>query len=158
MSEEKEVLEKKKKEVTLESVSKGLLINRIIGASSLLVLFGIFVIAALAYKEVDSVLVETKPYVERLQTLDFDGIENSITEINVFVEKTDFDHLSQVVESVPVDLFEQVNEIEAYLEQIASFAEMKDDISLTMDNFNNFAVKFEEFQKRMEPLLKLFSK
>lgn len=158
MSNEEKVVEKQKKEVTLESIKKGLVINRIIGCSCFVILLGIFLVALTAYNKVDGLLVETRPVIDRIQTLDFDGIEKSINEINIFVDKTDFDHLSQVVESVPTDLFDQVNEIETYLEQIASFTEMKDDISLTMDNFNNFAVKFEEFQKRMEPLLKLFSK
>ncbi|MCQ2524103.1 MAG: hypothetical protein MJ123_07145 [Lachnospiraceae bacterium] len=150
--------EAKEKEVTLESIKKGLLINRIIGLSCFAVLAAIFIVAILAYSKVNGVLLKTQPYLERIQTLDIDGIENSITQVNAFVEKTDFDHVSKVVESVPEDLFEQLYSLEADISKIATLVDLKDDLQLTMDNFNSMSKSLEDFQKKMEPILKFFSK
>lgn len=160
MSDEMNVVSNdgKKGDVTLESIKKGLLINRIIGLSCFVILAGIFAVAIMAFSKVNFVVNQAEPYVERIQSLDLDGIEKSINEINVFVEKTDFDHVSKVVESVPVDIFEQVETIEGYLGDIASLTEMKDDMEKALENFNDLSESFKEFQTKMEPLLKLFSK
>lgn len=156
MSEEAK--EKVKKEVTLESIQKGLFINRIIGLACFAVLAGIFIVVIIAYSKVNVLLTDTRPTVDRIQNLDMDGIENSVNEINSFVANTDFDHASKVIESVPEDIFDQLSEIEVYLEQIASFADMKEDLAEAVDNFNRLSVQMAEFQAKMEPLLKLFSR
>lgn len=156
MSEEAK--EKVKKEVTLESIQKGLFINRIIGLACFAVLAGIFIVVIIAYNKVNVLLTDTRPAVDRIQNLDMDGIENSVNEINSFVANTDFDHASKVIESVPEDIFDQLSEIEVYLEQIASFADMKEDLAEAVDNFNRLSVQMAEFQAKMEPLLRLFSR
>ena len=147
-----------KKEVTLESLKKGLIINRIIGLACFVILAGIFVVAVMAYNKVNTVLVQTQPALNKVQQLDLDRIENSINEINVFVEKTDFDHASKVIESVPEDIFDQVKSIQLSLEEVAKFADMKDDFKEAMDNLDKLTVQLDEFQKKMDPLLRLFSK
>lgn len=149
---------KEKKETTLEDIQKSLRINRALTLVTMLPIIAFLIIAVIAYIKINSFVHKVEPYVEKVKSIDFDGISNTMDEVDAFVNKVDWDGVGKTLSSIDADMLGKIDDIEGYLGEISSLTEMKDDFKKAMDNLDEVAKTLEGLEDKLSPVMKFFGK